>query len=58
MFAELEMKLHALILSTLDACDYFSFARRSLHTRRERQSVFIKIYVFTYEIQQIVMLCG
>ena len=46
MFAELEMKLHALILSTLDACDYFSFARRSLHTRRERQSVFIKIIRF------------
>jgi len=40
------MKFHAFILSTLDSGEYFSFPRPSLHTRRERQSVFIKIVRF------------
>ena len=40
------MKLQALILSTLRSGEYFSFARRSLHTRRERQSLFIKMVRF------------
>jgi hypothetical protein len=40
------MKLRALILSTLDSGEYVSFTRRSLHTRRERQSVFINMVRF------------
>lgn len=46
VYGEFEMKLHALIVSTLDSDEFFIFPRRPLHTRRERQSVFIKIVRF------------